>query len=573
MASRRIFIKEEQIKEELPAIQLLIKDKNLFDTFQIVDRGPYGFTILNLQILGIVEASLAVLVETAKQMENVIIEDRGRGFDLTTGADEKSLFFIYLFSIYAAMAEGMERCSLLMEKPPEIKDTFKKNEIENFIKKTIMMSAQASFTTDMLQALPGEFLKDYLDYIVYFRDHGDPSKRLKNSQGLLERSMVYFMRWKNTIMEIAADSQFDLFREELGKLRVEIFGKIFEGFSYSPGDSAEGSQLMEVDTADIIGNADYIRAAARLARDVAGFDLKTWENPKKINPILFALGSPGCGKTITAHAVGNYFTRFCRERGIRSKFVIIRRTDWASSYQNASASRLLDVFRENVLGYKGVVGIYWPDIDTAFAARSDSQVRNEEKNILGAVFGLFDGTILPKNGQWFMLCDANYLNMDKATISRITQDPYYVKGPQSPEDFIRLFRDIKLSKHREFVDFTEEQWMKVGEFCSKNQLSGRSIDNISRKVISTIEDFEFPEEYYKADIERKREIIREYSNRMAFPQLEEILEHYVKFEKEAEDKASKKRFEDRVQEITTYMSAKKHVLTTLENQEEANLPE
>ena len=44
----------------------------------------------------------------------------------------------------------------------------------------------------------------------------------------------------------------------------------------------------------------------------------------------------------------------CRERDIPAKFQVIRRTDWASSYQNASAMNLVRIFREEVYGFEGV---------------------------------------------------------------------------------------------------------------------------------------------------------------------------------------------------------------------------
>lgn len=562
--SRQILVDEEHIKEERPIAQKLIANKGVFNTFQIVDRGKYGTTELNLQLLEIIEKSLSVCMETAKQFTNLMNADRGQGFHLHTGGNQQELFFIYLFSLFAASAEGDENCSALIDTKLEINDTFKVDEIIGFINKTIAKSIVESSTMDFLGALSGELLKDYLDYIIFFRDHPNPAKKINSSAKLLERSIVYFKTLKNTLTDIAADSQYAPFREVLEKSKVNVLNKSFCGFSYSLSKSQESSQLVKVGIDEIIGNEDYIKAALRLARDVAGFDFDTWENPKQINPILFAMGSPGCGKTITAHAIGNYFINFCNEREIPAKFVVIRRTDWASSYQNASAVQLVDIFKKNIIDYKGVVGIYWPDIDTAFAARTDSQVRNEEKNILGTVFGLFDGTILPKNGQWFMMCDANYLNMDKATISRITQDPYYVKGPITIDNFVKLFRDVKLSNHRQFLSLSDEQWHQFGDTCVKAGLSGRSIENMSRKAISVIEDFDFPDEYYQADIKGKREIIKKCSNILTYEDIDKILLNYITFEKEAEEKAARKRFEDRVEEISTYVNAKKHVLSSLE---------
>jgi hypothetical protein len=101
--------------------------------------------------------------------------------------------------------------------------------------------------------------------------------------------------------------------------------------------------------------------------------------------------------------------------GLLAKFCVIRRTDWASAYQNASAAALIARFTSELEGFAGVVAFYWPDIDTAFGSRAGGDLRTEEKSILGAAFGLFDGTLLPNNGQWILICDANYMRWVDAT--------------------------------------------------------------------------------------------------------------------------------------------------------------
>src|SRR5690606_1302007 len=112
---------------------------------------------------------------------------------------------------------------------------------------------------------------------------------------------------------------------------------------------------------------------------------------------------------------------------------------------------------------EGVCGVYWPDIDTAFASRGSGDLRSEEKNNLGAVFGIFDGTLLPKDGKWFMICDANYMQMDEATRSRIAQNPFTVRGPTSPEDYVQLLRDVLLADLRPFIAPGEDAgWAAIG---------------------------------------------------------------------------------------------------------------
>lgn len=570
MKVRGIFINQQDIIEEIPIARQMIQSSDLFLTYQTIDRGTYGTTVLNLRMLEILEKAVALIMETAKQMQNVISADRGsEGFVVFSEMSANEIVFTNIFSVYAAAVEVLEMTTELVDKITRREDiTIEATDDQlQLLAKAKIVSGGTLNMEKMINlirmdsgSVPRKIIKDYMDYIQFYRDHPDLVRKTDSSEKLITCSKAYFELLKNTMEAIVKDSQYAPYREALEEITVNIMDKKFHGFSYTKGTVEESTGLIPVKLESVIGNKEYIRAAKRLSMDVAGYDFESGENPKKLNPILFAMGNPGCGKTITAHAIGNFFLNFCKERQIPAKFVIIRRTDWASSYQNASAQNLIDIFKKNILGFKGIVGVYWPDIDTAFGARGDSGLRNEEKNILGAVFGLFDGTILPKDGRWFMMCDANYLNMDKATISRITQDPFYVKGPETPEDFVTLFRDVMLSQHKKHMTLSEDEWLKIGNFCVEHKISGRGMDNISRKVMNTIEDFELPEEYYKSDIIRKREIISEYSNSINYDQLLQTLENYLEFEKEAEEKADRKRFEDRVEEIRTNLSAQKHVV-------------
>jgi len=270
--------------------------------------------------------------------------------------------------------------------------------------------------------------------------------------------------------------------------------------------------LRPVTTDEIVGNDAYIEAGMQLARDVAGYDFDAGENPKQINPILFGLGPPGSGKTITAHAVGNYFLDFCHQHDVPARFRVVRRTDWASSYQNASARNLVRIFREEVHEFDGVCGVYWPDIDTAFASRSSDGLRMEEKQNLGAVFGVFDGTLLPQDGSWFLICDANTMNMDDATVSRIAQNPMRVDGPTEPDHYIELIRDIQLDGLEPFIPDDEETWRTIGNRAADLGMTGRDVEQVCRQVRSRIQDFDYPARYFEAGPDERREIVRELSN-------------------------------------------------------------
>jgi hypothetical protein len=235
---------------------------------------------------------------------------------------------------------------------------------------------------------------------------------------------------------------------------------------------------------------------------------------------------------------------------------VIRRTDWASSYQNASAATLVKIFKEEVYGFDGVCGVYWPDIDTAFASRSSGDLRSEEKNNLGAVFGIFDGTLIPKDGKWFMICDANFMQMDEATRSRIAQNPFTVKGPTTSEDYVHLLRNVLLGELRQFVAVGEEgRWSEVGDALVKADLSGRSVESIAGNIRATIQDFEYPDEYFKASFDERTRIIDRMSKRVPIATVLKEIADYVAFNRDSEEREAKQAFDREVAQMVQQLNA------------------
>ena len=543
---KEINIGSANLRVEREVARRMIIEAGLPGKFAEIDNGHYGFTETGLELLEAIERAASVLHETVKQLAALITAPESDGFQRPRPLEPEERFFAHLFAVYVASVEGSVSTVGLTEDLVRTENTFSLNDVKTLLD-----------TPDVRQ----RFIEDFTKFVEFHRKSPNPSQRVTSAATLANCLQAYFLLMENTVRELAGDASLRHLRGALESTPVEILGRSFQGFHWQR--SLPESSLIPVDTADIVGNEDYLKASLRVARDVAGFDFTTARNPKTFNPVLFALGRPGCGKTVTAHAVGNYFLEFCKERNVPARFLVIRRTDWASSYQNASAHKLIKIFTERVGSFEGVVGIYWPDIDTAFAARQDPGIRSEEKNILGASFGIFDGTLLERNGKWFMMCDANSMNMDGATISRITQDPFILKGAEAPEEMIRLFRDVKLKAHLPYLALEEPEWLELGKACSELALSGRSIENIARKVIAEIEDFEYPAEYFSADYDRRREPIRQGSNVLGYERLEAIVERYVRFEMESEKSAERERFDRRVNEIVFNLSAEQRALQEL----------
>ena len=391
--------------------------------------------------------------------------------------------------------------------------------------------------------------------VAYIRNEMTETQTQVDSQRLVATLYAFALLLSRTIGSVVQTGRYKRYLEQVAHTSLNIGGRKWRGFIAAQPSEAPPA-LRPVGPDDIIGNDAYLQAAMRLARDVAGYDFKQQANPLNINPIIFALGPPGCGKTLVAHAVGNYFTRYCEERNIPSRFVIIRKTDWASSYQNASAANLVTLFK-SLYQFNGVVGIYWADIDTALASRDQKSLRSEEKANLSSAFNIFDGTLIPFDGKWFMMCDANNLDMDEALRTRIAQNPYNANGPETPKQYVQLFRDIQLKKFAPHIDCTEAQWMQIGERTCENRVSGRAMEGLSKKIISLIQDFEYPEAYYSADWDEKQQIISSRSKTVSGGKILKLVDDYIQFEKAEESRLAKQRFDRAVEDAVFTLNVQK----------------
>jgi hypothetical protein len=363
----------------------------------------------------------------------------------------------------------------------------------------------------------------------------------------------------NAVRILAQTGELGALVRALSARTVTVAGHRYDGLSAQPV-TIESSSLLPFRPDDIVGNADYVAAGLRLARDVAGYDFQRRKNPKRVNPILFGLGSPGCGKTVTAHAIGNYFLDYCRERGVPARFLVVRRSDWASSYQNASAANLIRIFREEVYAFEGVAGVYWPDIDTALASRDSRDLRAEEKQNLAAVFGVFDGTLLPRDGKWFLICDANTMHMDAAAVSRIAQNPLLVHGPVTPEDYTRMMRALGLRDVRELLPQDDDAWRRIGEAAARHSLSGRTVDAVCGNIRAHIQDFEYPDAYFSASPEERERIVRASSRAVDEAFILGAIEDMVAFHNEASERDERARFESEVAQVVRQLNASRTAL-------------
>lgn len=526
------------------AMRELVAQGPLCSRARELARGPFGHTVMTLRALEAVTAAADLASHTGEAMHAAVLEDLAKTGSLAIPDPTKDQrLFIGAFAVTVFTDELMVHLAEIAP-TPEVDDELDSQGLE------ALLESDPRTAIEKLLRLAAGYLA-----LQAKRQPGAASATVSQREAWVVTTLhAFVVQLAGAVQRLTHHGRLRPFGIALAQREVVVGPNRYEGFRRQPlGDAVV--DLKPVRPADIVGNEAYLEAGMRLARDVVAYDLERGESPKRVNPVLFALGRPGCGKTITGHAVGNYFLDYARSRGVPARFRVIRRTDWASSYQNASASELVRIFREEVYGFDGVCGVYWPDIDTAFASRGSGDLRMEEKNNLGAVFGIFDGTLIPKDGKWFLMCDANFMQMDEATVSRIAQNPFSVKGPTTPQEYVRLLRDVLLRQEQRFVEADEASWLEIGRCCVEGDLSGRAIESIAGNIRAHIQDFEYPEHYFSSEFEQRAAIVETLSRRIEAPRVQQQIVEYLQFHKTAEEKAAKNRFDSEVDSMVRQLNA------------------
>lgn len=504
----------------------IVQEAELKATLTQLEPGPFGLSARGMQILEAVLNATDLGLAASAGLSGVILEEiHHTGSFVVPALNDEQRRFVALFQLVTTIDDALDGLAPL----------------------TGSVQVEGSLELDGL----GELLSAPPRLVATRALR--MARAYATMQGQVGALSAFFLLLRRALVSFAGSSALRPFITVLSQRSIEVGGRRYAGLTVKQASAS--SQLLPITPEQIVGNQDYVEAGLKLARDVAGYDFDRRTNPKKLNPVLFALGKPGCGKTITAHAIGNAFLSYCQARDIPARFVVVRRSDWASSYQNASATNLVRIFKEEVYGFDGVCGVYWGDIDTAFASREASGLRMEEKQNLGAVFGIFDGTMLPKDGKWFLICDANTMHMDEATISRIAQNPFTVEGPTTPEHYVRLMREIMLADLTAFLPGDDAAWARIGQRAADYALSGRNVDAICGNIRARIQDFEYPEAYFKASTEERLAMLESLCQSVTEAEILEELEKYERFHREAEERATEEQFEREVEAMVRQLNA------------------
>ena len=132
-----------------------------------------------------------------------------------------------------------------------------------------------------------------------------------------------------------------------------------------------------------------------------------------------------------------------------------------------------------------------------------------------------------------------------------------VEGATSPEDYVRLMRDVCLRDVRALLPNSEAEWQRLGQLAHDHDLSGRNVDAICGNVRARIQDFEYPDEYFEASATQRRALVRELSTPATADQISQEIGNFAAFQLEATRLEEEKQFERSVDEMVRQLNAGK----------------
>lgn len=311
-------------------------------------------------------------------------------------------------------------------------------------------------------------------------------------------------------------------------------------------------KFMDVRKEDVIGNQELGNVLWSSFMKLACYDHERRKNPFDPPNSLFIFGEPGCGKTFNVHASIRFFSEFCKEHGISFKGILHSTTDYASHYQNKTANALAELGRE-IRDFPGIVAMYVADADNIFPSRKDD-MRIEQKQVQSVYFKMFDGSMIPRNGKFLPIFDANYVEgIDDATKSRIFARTVQMKRFEKPEQFAELLQRT-LTKGLETSLLQESEWNELGVYLLSTPLSNREIDHVVKDLRGRLE---VPQEMVHHTFEQKIEYRNaELKKILTLEEIRKAFDTYIATRMEIERASREAKLREDAERFALYLTIK-----------------
>lgn len=310
---------------------------------------------------------------------------------------------------------------------------------------------------------------------------------------------------------------------------IQLDGVTINGFSYmlkSPEILTFGEETFN----DIVGNEDMIQVLRTCMDNLMLYDPRTKKNIMVKrgfpNTSLF-WGDTGTGKTVTLRAALNYGLDLAQKHGKPFFIRPLNSSDFKTEFYSQSAQNIKKL-KEEVGKGQGIYFSYTDDLDTVFFSRDELRNRPEDKSNLGELMQMLDGvmTIDLGNFAYAAITNRPVSGADFALVRRLQENPYEVRGAQTPDDFARLFQ-IKLRDGVQSGFVKVKNWKRLGQLCVEKGFHGGDVKNISRNIMNYARDFEMPDEVHGNIPDKKKlKIIDSLLKPVNGSLLEETIQRY-----------------------------------------------
>jgi len=341
-------------------------------------------------------------------------------------------------------------------------------------------------------------------------------------------------------------------REGIGGMAIQ-----YKGYTMKDGVFSQRFDVVDVDEKfmdvtreDVVGNTEMGQVLWNNMLKLAAYDPERKENPYDPAGVIFMYGDPGTGKTFTVHGYVQSLADLCRQKGIPLWAFTHSTTDYASHFQNKTANELA-ALAEKINSFPGIVLMYVADADNIFLSRKDERLSAEQRQTLSVYFRMFDGSLIPRNGKFVSIMDANYIDgIDDATKSRLFDEIVHAQRFTDAADFAELSKRI-LTKGGNKEYMPAEDWQSIGEYFLASPLNNREITHICRQIRR---EFTVPEDL----------IGRPYAEHVAYrdEQLGRLItreniisqaENYIKSRMEIERRSGEAKLMDGLQRFLSYL--------------------
>ncbi len=376
--------------------------------------------------------------------------------------------------------------------------------------------------------------------------------RIKDAQGFIEDAEVVFNGMLNDAIESKKSYEDLIELYDIAELEIKLGEIMFAGFDYKGPAQQDFNVKLTIE--QVIGNQEFKERGLSAVENVLSYDPNAKSNIMMPFPLFYLVtGTPGCGKTIGAMALAKRFLDLAKQYGKPAEFFVLNSAKFKSEYQNKSANELYKIFTQKIFVPDKLYFVYMPDVDTIFSSRKADGQRQEDNNILGVAFDLFDGTATPRTGHFIVMMDANYTDgMDPALLERFRKSTITCYGPQTEEDYDRLLMDVCLKKGLEkgYVKVSDQEREQIAKKLVEHKLSGRAVDSIALEIKDRANSFAKPEGWFGMTFEQQQEQIGGLYVHSDGQFIIERIDHYQNFTREQENKE----FERNVQTLMERMN-------------------